>query len=128
MARIRGNSQRLTQQRSNLYTAEYTRTAIDYACTVRVRAYQYVGISIFFAKTQKMYFVLHVGENVPGTNNYAVSLELHIRFPFFYFLRALLVDAVSLNGTSNLDNNWSNLANNEYWKGRTPMVLSLIHI
>ena len=43
-----------------------------------------------------MYFVLHVGENVPGTNNYAVSLELHIRFPFFYFLRALLVDAESL--------------------------------
>ena len=39
-----------------------------------------------------MYSILE--RKVPGTN-YAISLDLHIRFPFLYFLRALLVDAVS---------------------------------
>ena len=47
----------------------------------------------------------------------------------FYFLRVLLVDAVSLIKycTLNLDNGWSNLANNEYSTGtkRVEKVLKL---
>ena len=52
---------------------------------------------------------MHFGEKVPGTN-YALSLQRR-RFPFLYFLCALLVDAVRLSYCKlNSDNIGSTLA------------------